>query len=223
MERRGRAHAGAEVTDPFLARAVDVRGRPVLLDEVLEQLRLKPGMVVADGTLGAAGHTSAIADLVEPDLMNQLMSLPENEQYSFVFRGNAQAKSLDFDVDESADIVRTDRKLLAKALRSLVANAIRYTEEGQVSIRCLRVSDGVRVTVADTGIGIAEKNLELIFDQFRQVDGSYSREHEGTGLGLAISQKLAQLIDGEINVRSTLGHGSVFTLRLRTMVPANNS
>jgi PAS domain S-box-containing protein len=99
-------------------------------------------------------------------------------------------------------------------LQNLVANAVKFTEEGGVDIAG-EVKDGyVYITVHDTGIGIAKEHLGHIFDEFRQADGSNSRKYGGTGLGLAIAKRYAQLLGGNITVESIRGQGSKFTLKL---------
>lgn len=130
------------------------------------------------------------------------------------FRANAQAKSLAFDVDPTTEVLRTDRKLLTRALRSLVANAIRYTEEGEVSVRCERTRDGLRITVSDTGIGIAADHLADIFDEFYRVEYNPAARDAGLGLGLTIVDRIARLLDINLSVESQPGVGSSFALLL---------
>ncbi len=101
---------------------------------------------------------------------------------------------------------------------NLVGNAIKFTPAGGVRLRCRVVPDRSRgnviMEVADTGIGIPANRHEAIFDVFEQVDNSVTRQHGGSGLGLAISQQLAQMMGGEITVRSEVGAGSTFTVSL---------
>lgn len=108
----------------------------------------------------------------------------------------------------------TDAQKLRHILQNLVGNAVKFTEEGGVTVSARREGDTVFIAVADTGIGIAGDQLPLIFDEFRQADGSASRKYGGTGLGLAIARKYALMLQGGITVESRPGEGSVFTLRL---------
>jgi signal transduction histidine kinase len=101
-----------------------------------------------------------------------------------------------------------------------VANAVRFTQAGQISVHIQKVDDSKwGIVVADSGIGIPPHALEYIFDEFRQVDGSTQREYGGTGLGLAIVRKLAILMGGTVQAQSTVGKGSTFTVQLPLVVP----
>lgn len=113
-----------------------------------------------------------------------------------------------------------DPTRLEQILVNLVGNAIKFTESGQIDVQ-LKKSDNShwRMMVVDTGIGIPPHAIEYIFDEFRQVDGSTSREYGGTGLGLAIVQKLTKLMGGTINVKSEVSKGSTFTVHIPLRVP----
>ncbi|NNN05550.1 MAG: response regulator [Elusimicrobia bacterium] len=118
--------------------------------------------------------------------------------------------------------LHSDRTKVKQILVNLVGNALKFTEKGKVTVRL--VHDEARKTavlsVTDTGAGIADSDIPLIFEEFRQLDGSARREHGGTGLGLAIVKKLAVLINGEITVESRVGEGSVFGVELPAPVLA---
>jgi signal transduction histidine kinase len=111
--------------------------------------------------------------------------------------------------------VRTDRNKVRQILLNLLSNAIKFTASGGVEVQVESEPSGdVRVHVSDTGIGIRPENQQIIFDEFRQVDGSTTRKHGGSGLGLAISKKFATLLGGDILVESSFNRGSRFTLLL---------
>lgn len=117
---------------------------------------------------------------------------------------------------EGLPLVRADLQRLRQILTNLIGNAIKFTEHGSVTIRCFAASDDtVRIQVVDTGIGIPENKLHLIFDEFYQADGKLTRRHGGSGLGLSISRRLARLMGGDVFVQSKEGAGSTFTLMLR--------
>ena len=104
-------------------------------------------------------------------------------------------------------------------LQNLVANAVKFTEIGDVRITVEAKIDTIQIAVADTGIGIAQEHLSHIFDEFRQADGSSSRKYGGTGLGLAIAKKYAHLLGGSIKVESIPGKGSLFIISLPLQIP----
>ncbi|HZG43541.1 MAG TPA: ATP-binding protein, partial [Longimicrobium sp.] len=118
------------------------------------------------------------------------------------------------DVPEALPVLVTDRFRVKQVLLNLLSNAIKFTHAGTVSVRTRQLEGGVEVQVADTGIGIPADELASIFDDFRQVDQSSTREYGGTGLGLSIVRKLLGLLGGAIRVESEPGQGSVFTVTL---------
>lgn len=121
-------------------------------------------------------------------------------------------------------LLHTDENKLSQILRNLVSNALKFTTTGAVNVTC-RASDGrLRVSVRDTGIGIAEEDLSRIFEEFAQIRNPLQRQHKGTGLGLALSRRLAQLLGGDISVQSSVGRGSTFVLDIPAHLgPATDS
>jgi signal transduction histidine kinase len=125
-------------------------------------------------------------------------------------------KHLNFliETENNLPAVQGDRVRLNQVLNNLLSNAIKFTEEGHVKLRTYRDNGHICLAVEDTGVGISRENLELIFERFRQVDGTSTRTQEGTGLGLAITRHLIEMHGGTIDVQSELGRGSTFTVRL---------
>jgi PAS domain S-box-containing protein len=126
-------------------------------------------------------------------------------------------KQLEFhlEVDDGVPPLFTDRTKLKQILLNLLSNAVKFTSVGGVKLIGERVSaTRIRITVEDTGIGIKEEDLEKIFEDFRQVDQSPTREYGGTGLGLSITRKLISLLNGTIEVESMYGGGSRFSIDL---------
>jgi signal transduction histidine kinase len=110
--------------------------------------------------------------------------------------------------------VADDRKF-KQIMLNLLSNAVKFTPDGgTVTVTAKRVAGGAQIAVADTGIGIAEDHVPLIFEEFRQVGTDRVRRSEGTGLGLALTKKFVELHGGTIEVRSELGKGSTFTVTL---------
>lgn len=130
----------------------------------------------------------------------------------------AQAKGLAIDIDIAPDFPPTiwgDEIRLQQILVNLIGNAVKFTNQGGVDVYISKANaHHWRLQVADTGIGIAQEDLALIFTPFGQVDGSWTRIHEGTGLGLSIVRQLTELMGGEVEVKSKVGEGTVFIVRL---------
>jgi CheY-like chemotaxis protein/CHASE3 domain sensor protein len=113
--------------------------------------------------------------------------------------------------------IETDPQRLGQILKNLLSNAFKFTEHGEVALRVFAPGPGlIAFAVRDTGVGIAPHQQDVIFEAFRQADGSIHRKFGGTGLGLSISRDLAGLLGGSIAVQSELGAGSIFTLTLPT-------
>ena len=133
---------------------------------------------------------------------------------------NGMVVDLQFDADVPGSIV-SDGEKLRQILINFLSNAVKFTTAGSVAVR-LQAGDSwpVSISVTDTGIGIPADKLELVFEAFKQADGSTSRRFGGTGLGLTISRELARLMGGEIRVESTPDKGSNFSLFLPLQMPA---
>ncbi|MBS1960693.1 MAG: response regulator [Bdellovibrionales bacterium] len=134
-----------------------------------------------------------------------------------LFRPTAEAKglALKLESDPNLDSIVTDRQRLDQILRNLLANAIKFTAKGSVTLEAK--PDGknrIRFRVRDTGIGIDPAQHAAIFEAFHQADGTISRKYGGTGLGLSIAQSLAQRLGGMIELDSRLGEGATFTFSL---------
>ncbi len=133
------------------------------------------------------------------------------------FQRSAQKKSITLGVgfDSAFPLeLNTDAYRVKQILINLISNAIKFTHEGSVTLNLRTTSDTVEFIVRDTGEGMSQEGIKMLFRPFEQLDNSLTRSHFGTGLGLAISQKLANMLGGRIAVESTLGKGSAFTLSL---------
>ena len=135
-----------------------------------------------------------------------------------------EAKDVRFqsDLDLAPAGFVTDAVKLRTILRNLVTNAVKFTNRGVISLRIAQTTDCLLFSISDTGFGIAQKDQNLVFEPFRQVDGSASRQHRGIGLGLALSRKLARVLDGDLLLESEPGVGSTFTLTLPVGVCRKN-
>jgi signal transduction histidine kinase len=177
-------------------------------------------------------ETMQINRLVD-DLMD-LMKLENNEvtlarfpvdvaevinKTAFAFRPEAAEKGLEI-VVELADAlpkIYADKDRVAQIVKNLVKNAVKFTDEGTIRITAEPEGEWVRMSVADTGIGIAADDLPRIWERFFKVDRGRSKKNKGTGLGLAIVKELVELHDGNITVESEPGLGTTFTVWLPTV------
>jgi len=128
--------------------------------------------------------------------------------------------SLTSEIDpQLPDTLNGDAVRLQQILANLVNNAIKFTEQGAIRVRLFR-SNGNRwgILVSDTGAGIPQSEIPYIFDTFRQVDGAATRVHGGFGLGLSIVRQLVNMMNGKIEVESTVGRGSTFIITLPLVV-----
>jgi two-component system sensor histidine kinase BarA len=144
------------------------------------------------------------------------------------FRIPAEKKHIDLraQYEPGLPMIRQDAGKLRQILTNLLSNAIKFTpERGRVTLRVTREGESILFTVADTGVGIPIEEQERIFEKFRQTTGStLTREHEGTGLGLSIVRELCGLLGGEVTLKSDLGRGSTFVVRLpQVLTPAPRS
>jgi PAS domain S-box-containing protein len=139
----------------------------------------------------------------------------------------AHNKGLELTTAVSPDLPATlqgDESRLRQLLINLIGNAIKFTEQGTVWVRLDRVDEAWwTMEVSDTGPGIPEEARHYVFEPFRQVDGSITREYRGTGLGLSIVRSLVELMGGTVGLESEVGHGSTFTLRLPLQPRLENS
>ncbi len=172
--------------------AIDAMSR--LLNALLDISKLESGAVRPD-------PTDFTVDALFEELRGEFASL-------------AASKGLELRIEPAAHRVHSDPALVGQILRNLVSNAIKYTREGSIQLRCLAQAAGVRVEVADTGIGIPADQLPYIYDEFYQIGVASNAAREGYGLGLSIVHRLVALLDLKLEVRSEVGRGSVFALQL---------
>lgn len=134
-----------------------------------------------------------------------------------IFAPLAEEKNIDFKItidDSAPQEFITDRQRLEQILKNFLSNAVKFTHEGGVSLHVFERDQRVLFAVADTGVGMTPDEQKIVFEAFRQADGTTNRKYGGTGLGLSISKELAQILNGEITLTSEKGHGSTFILSL---------
>ncbi|RTQ91265.1 MULTISPECIES: response regulator [Stenotrophomonas] len=167
-----------------------------------------------------AGHVELADEVVVTDSVLQRL----RETFEPMARQKGLALQIEADALAPSQLV-VDSQRLQQILKNLLANAVKFTEHGKVSLHVRAGGQGrVRFEVCDSGIGIAREQLQVIFEAFRQADGSTRRRYGGTGLGLSISRDLAERMGGSIQVDSEPGRGSCFILELPLQgAPASNA
>jgi signal transduction histidine kinase/CheY-like chemotaxis protein len=166
-----------------------------LVNDLLDLAKVEAGKtVVRPVEFEAANLFGALRGMLRPLLLNESIALV-------------------FDEPEGIPSLYTDEGKVSQILRNFVSNALKFTERGEVRVSATLSDDGRAVvfSVADTGIGIAPDDQERIFEEFTQVDNPVQKRVRGTGLGLPLSRRLAQLLGGDITVRSAPGQGSTFS------------
>jgi signal transduction histidine kinase/CheY-like chemotaxis protein len=167
-----------------------------LIDDVLDLSQIEAGR------MALTKERVALAEIVEAAVI--------------AVRPLFESKSLYLEAETEADLplVYCDRTRVREVLLNLLSNAGRFTERGGVRVRTWREGDGVVVSVADSGPGIADEQKDRLFRPFEQLDGSSRRRHGGSGLGLSISRAFVELHGGQMWLESQLGSGTVFSFRL---------
>jgi signal transduction histidine kinase len=139
---------------------------------------------------------------------------------------DAARVELVFEPSDVTEPFGSDEGKISQILRNFISNALKFTEHGSVRVSATldAAADEIRFAVTDTGIGISAENLQLIFEEFSQIENPLQRRSKGTGLGLPLCRKLADLLGGRVDVTSEVGGGSTFTLALpRHFTPAGQS
>ncbi|WP_297900115.1 ATP-binding protein [Metallibacterium sp.] len=218
----------------FLATASHDLRQPVqtlaLLNGILRRTVVEPGATDAlDQQEQAIGAMSRLLNaLLDISKLESGVIKPEQTDFAVAvvfnelrreFASLAESKGLTLHAEECVDFVHSDPSLVEQILRNLVANAIKYTRQGCIRLRCLHEQALVRIEVLDTGVGIPADQLRYIFDEFYQVGVATNASRDGFGLGLSIVQRLVRLLNLRLEVRSEVGKGSAFSLELPSGVP----
>jgi signal transduction histidine kinase len=179
---------------------IESNGRHLLtiINEILDISRIEAGrMPLQSSKLKVADLVAEVKAELEPIIMRSKLAVSIH-------------------LDKELPVLFTDRQKVKQILLNLMSNALKFTHHGSITIatRRNRGERTVAISVTDTGIGIASADQDKIFEDFRQLDNSPTRAYGGTGLGLSICRRLAEMMDGRIDVQSQLGRGSTFTLTL---------
>jgi signal transduction histidine kinase/ActR/RegA family two-component response regulator/HAMP domain-containing protein len=161
------------------------------------------------------GQTLSIGEENVESVLNQSMSAVEPQ----LVRKKLKLKK---DIEDNLPVLRTDIVKVRQILVNLLWNAVKFTEKGFITLRVYGNRNQIHFEVKDTGIGIAPEHLEVIFDEFKQIDPGTVRNYQGTGLGLPIARRLSALLGGAITVWSKRGKGSTFTLSIPPVITGTN-
>jgi PAS domain S-box-containing protein len=179
---------------------IDSNGRHLLtiINDILDIARIEAGKMPLN-----------LARFAAADLVKEVLA----ELEPLIARAKLDMTSK---IGRSVPMLRTDRAKVKQILMNLISNALKFTPRGSiaVSVEFVKRRGETRISVSDTGIGIAEKDQDAVFQDFRQVDNSPTRQYGGTGLGLAICRRLANVLGGDIRLVSKVDSGSTFTLVL---------
>ncbi len=192
-----------------------------LLAKMVEGEKAQKLIGLFDETLSAiSGMLNALLDINQIEagtVRAEIVTFPINallDRMRGEFAYHAEAKHLVLRVVPCSLDIRSDPHLLEEMIRNLLANAMKYTKSGKVLLGCRRHDGKLSIEVWDTGIGIPGNKLDVIFDEYHQLENAARERSLGLGLGLSIVRRLASLLGLEIRVRSRLGHGSVFAIDL---------
>ncbi|MBX2974548.1 MAG: PAS domain S-box protein [Ignavibacteriaceae bacterium] len=224
---RAKSHFFANMSHELRTPFVGIMGYAELLAESLEN---EDERLMAEGILKASsrmqGTLSNILGLAKLETDSIEIKKNQVEMNKLItglfesFKGGTLLKKLSFEKEINFDelLIETDELMLKDILQNLISNAIKYTEEGSVKLTAKigtnEDSGNLEIKVTDTGIGIPEDMLKIIWEPFRQVSEGLNRSFEGTGLGLSIVKKSVELLGGNIEVESIYGKGSIFKLSL---------
>jgi len=155
---------------------------------------------------------------------NNIVAVVEEIVMSVTNFTESKGLNIIFDTDVEEKIIACDPEKIERIILNLISNAIKFTDEGgEILVDIKDKNEFVEISVRDTGIGIDTKHLDMIFDRFKQIGDSLSRNAEGTGIGLNLVKSIVDLHNGNIHVESELGHGSKFTVKLPSIKVTHQS
>lgn len=193
-ELRLKKNSGESCEDVIQHIGDSISGMNSLFNGLLDVSRFEVGMV----------HAKPVIFCVD-ELLKDL-----NEEYNV----RALAKGLEFNYVFCSAVVKSDPLLLRRIVRNLLENSLRYTHKGRIILGCRRKSEFICLQVCDTGVGIAEANMQSIFKEFKQLDNPEGDHKKGVGLGLTVVKQLSQVLEHELTVASVPAKGTVFSLEI---------
>ncbi len=230
VEAKETAEEMVRLKDSFLANMsheirtplTGILGFAQVLDAEVDEEHKELVNFIQEGGKRLLSTLNSVLDLAQLEANSMKLELEEVDlakevrQTAQMFLPMARLKKIKLQIDAPAQPVMTtiDLGCINRVLNNLLSNALKFTENGAVTLRVRGTDQFVRIAVADSGVGIAQEFLPYLFDEFKQESTGVSRSHEGSGLGLAITRKLVRLMHGDITVESKKGAGTVFTITL---------
>lgn len=178
------------------------------LEQAHQQIDFLSGMINDLATLSRAERDKLTLDIESINIHDLVVDLQK------AYGKQAADKGLTLTCETAAklNLLQSSKLYVREILQNFITNAIKYTEQGSVTLKAKAHENGVQFEVTDTGIGISKTDQEKVFDKFFRADNSKTRAATGTGLGLYVTMKLARLIHAEISLKSELNQGSTFTI-----------
>lgn len=192
----------------IVSKTGDVKQVKEALKQAYDQITFLSGMINDLSTLSRAERGKLAVDIEEVNAYELIRELGDE------YEPQAEAKGLQIitDIDPSLELLKTSKLYVQEILQNFLTNAIKYTEQGSVTLSAHKRSGGILFKVSDTGIGISKTDQAKVFDKFFRSEDYRTKASTGTGLGLYVTMKLARLIHADIDVHSELNKGSVFSI-----------
>lgn len=196
-----------------LERSGDTKTIRSTIQQAHDQIMFLSSLINDLSTLSRAENGTLDVNYVSINVHQLVKNLADN------YRPSVEKKnlSLNIEIDPALELLHSSSLYVREILQNFITNAIKYTEHGSITIGAKPTHGGVNFTVSDTGIGISKPDQEQIFNKFFRSEDFRTRKNSGTGLGLYVTRKLANLINAEISVDSTLDKGSTFTIYIPNM------
>ncbi len=199
----------------IVSKSGDIKSVSDALKQAHDQVMFLSDMINDLSTLSRAERGVLHVDVESINVSELLASLEKN----YIPQAAHKNLKLNVDIDPALELLMSSKLYTREILQNFITNAIKYTEEGSVTIHAKPIAEGVEFAVSDTGIGISKSDQERVWDKFFRSEDYRTRANNGTGLGLYVTMKLARLIHAEVELESELNKGSTFYIRIPNLQP----
>lgn len=197
----------------MLKRGMDEAKLQDTIVQAHDQILFLASLINDLSTLSRAEHGTLDVDYVSINVPQLIQKLSDNYTTSVEKKG----LKLYTEVDPGLEVLRSSSLYVREILQNFITNAIKYTEEGHITIAAKATNNGVKFVISDTGIGISKNDQEHVFGKFFRSEDFRTRKNNGTGLGLYVTMKLAKMINATVSLESSLNQGSIFTITVPNM------